>query len=123
MKEIYHGPVQPWTPDADAQLLIDHLAHSGNALGQAYAEAYRNGCFIREFCSVDLDPGQEPDITMVGDLHIVTELAYRHNTRFDLRELHEEDCIALGMHPGLGATRAARVINGMRKVLADRADS
>ncbi len=116
MGEQYEGPVQLWSPDEATAQLIAQLEASDDPLDRAYAEAYNHACWIREF-SVPGMTGMT--LTAVGDLHPLVELEFRHDIEIDVAEFTLGDCVELG-YPGDGDTRAERVLDGVRQVVAAR---
>ena len=116
--ELIQGPVLKWEPTPEDQVFIDELLASDDELNRAYGEAYKARCFIKEFGGSDDEHG----IAAVGEMDTIASVAFRLGK--DVNELIDgltiADCFNLSTHPGQGATRAERVLNGLRAVQESR---
>ena len=117
MEKLYAGPVPEWKPDTESQSAIEEMLASEDELIKAFGEAYRNGCWIREFGG--MDGSVETGMTAVGDFNTIAELEFRHGVELDQNEFGLGACIELAL-PGSGTTRVARVRDGVRQVLEAR---
>ncbi len=120
MSELYQGPVEQWAPDEEGSAQVAEMLASDDELTRAYGEAYAKRCYIREFGSGSDDP--QAGLTAVGDLDALVELEFRHGTELDQNKFTLGDCVSLGALPGFGATRAERVLDGVRQIEEARAD-
>jgi hypothetical protein len=96
--------------------IIAMLEASDDPVAQAYAEAYRAGCFVVEMSL--LDSGLE--FTGVGELAVLGQVDQASDTITDVPELSVQDCMDLGVIPGQGATHEDRIRDGLHKVLLAR---
>lgn len=114
--ELLHGPVEAWEPSDDDKEVIARLLASDNELDRAYGEAYQEGCFVVEFAGV----GGGFGMTAVGQMANIEIAQFRLGREVDIRRLTVGECINLGAYPGAGATREARVRDGVRQVVEMR---
>jgi len=113
-ERIIHGPVKEWQPSPEDEATIEMLLASGDDLDRAYGEAYRTGCFVREFSGLDGDANK--GVAAVGRMQILAELSFRAGKEVQAADLTLGDCMMVAM-PGSGDTRAERVRDGIRQVL------
>src|SRR5664279_2058651 len=89
-----------------------NLLASDDDLDRAYGEAYHERCYVVE----GLVDGIE--MTAVGKLDDAEAIEKEYDIdEIDISTLHIIDAFVLGARPGIGATRAERVRDGLRQVL------
>lgn len=112
--ELVQGPVPKWEPTPEDRALIEELLASEDELDRAYGETYKARCFVKEFGGSDDEHG----VAAVGEMDKIAIAAFRlgKNTDEVIEGLTIADCFNLSTYPGRGATRAERVLSGLKAV-------
>lgn len=121
MSEIYSGPVKKWEWDKKAEISISDMLESDDPLEQAYGLANKYSCYVVEFASFNANDSNA-GMAAVGDMNRIIELEYRHNTEIDVDNFTLAECVSYDAYPGVGETRAERVLDGVRQVMESRGE-
>lgn len=121
MSEIYSGPVKKWEWDKKAEISISDMLESDDPLERAYGLANKRNCYVIEFAGKNAT-NSEAGMTAVGDMDTILELEYRHNTEIYVDNFTLAECVGFGAYPGMGETRAERVLDGIRQVMEGRSE-
>lgn len=121
MSEIYSGPVKKWEWDKKAEISISEMLESDDPLERAYGLANKQNCYVVEFAGLNANDSRA-GMAAVGGMDHIIELEYRHNTEIDVDNFTLSDCVSFGAYPGMGETRADRVLDGIRQVTESRGE-
>ncbi len=117
--EVSKNGSEQWIPTAEDLAVIEQLEASRRPVDQAYAKAYRQGLFVREFGDEEIGSC----IAAVGELNALAEIEREIGKEIIIKELSIGDCLRLGLPPSGGATRAECVLNGITEALERRTSS